>query len=476
MKKRPNEQLIISIKNLKAHMKFHKLILSMGIAITIVAMAATEALACSCLQKSSVCNAFGDAKAVFIGKVVEGNSVERMSDMIKAGTKDLTFTFKVSRGFVGAKADQTIDVHTGFGFGDCGFPFEKGEEYIVYAYQSDDRKALSTGICTRTTHISRADEDIAELEALFKSDGSSVTGAITRYERSSLLGPPNVPMTAARVKLIRIEDGKAFLARTNSTGQFTFLGLGSGKYRLVPPVGKGWQVEDYDTEEFFLNEHGCATKDISIKSETEIEVNVIDPNGSPVPSIWVELVPTSINPPTGVRTPDEFTVTNAQGEARFYDTPPGKYTISVNFFNAPDKEAPFPAVFAPGVEGRSRAQVFEIRPGTNITKTIVIKIPRSLEPISLSGIVVYQSGKPAKGVQVNLVDEKEPDICINGCGETNERGEFTLNGYRGRRYTIEALLRDVADNPSYLGVTQPFVLEPSPKAVRISLKRLDEKY
>lgn len=439
-----------------------------------LSIATTEGIACSCMEKSSVCNAFGDAKAVFIGKIVEGNSVERMSDMLKTGTKDLTFTFEVSRGFIGAKPGQTVDVHTGFGFGDCGFPFEKGQEYIVYAYQSEDNQALSTGICTRTTHISRADEDISGLEALFKSKGSSVTGTITRYERSSLLGEPNVPLADATVKLVRTGDGKPFLARTNSQGLFTFTGLGSGRYRLVPPVGKGWLVKDYDTAEFLLNEHGCANNDISIKNDSEINVKVLDPNDRPVPSLWVELVPTSINS-SSERFPNEFTVTNPQGGATFYDRPPGKYTLSVNFFNAPNKEAPFPAVFAPGVEDRSRAQVFEIRPGTHISKTIVIKIPRTLEPVSLPGIVVDQEGKPVKGAQVNLVDERAPNICINGCGKTNERGEFTLTGYRGRRYSVEALLRDETDNPSYSGTSELFLLDSPPKVLRVVIKRTNEK-
>lgn len=439
-----------------------------------LSIATTEGIACSCMEKSSVCNAFGDAKAVFIGKIVEGNSVERMSDMLKTGTKDLTFTFEVSRGFIGAKPGQTVDVHTGFGFGDCGFPFEKGQEYIVYAYQSEDNQALSTGICTRTTHISRADEDISGLEALFKSKGSSVTGTITRYERSSLLGEPNVPLADATVKLVRTGDGKPFLARTNSQGLFTFTGLGSGRYRLVPPVGKGWLVKDYDTAEFLLNEHGCANNDISIKNDSEINVKVLDPNDRPVPSLWVELVPTSINS-SSERFPNEFTVTNPQGGATFYDRPPGKYTLSVNFFNAPNKEAPFPAVFAPGVEDRSRAQVFEIRPGTHISKTIVIKIPRTLEPVSLPGIVVDQEGKPLKGAQVNLVDERAPDICINGCGKTNERGEFTLTGYRGRRYSVEALLRDETDNPSYSGTSELFLLDSNPRVLRVVIKRTNEK-
>jgi hypothetical protein len=439
-----------------------------------LSIAATEGIACSCRQKSSVCNAFGDAKAVFIGKVVEGSSVERMSDMLKAGTKDLTFTFEVRRGFVGANADQTVQVHTGFGFGDCGFPFEKGEEYIVYAYQYGDSNVLSTGICTRTTHISRAEEDISGLETLFKSKGSSVTGRVIRYERSSLLGEPHVPMARTTVKLVRSGDRKAFFANTNAKGEFTFVGLRSGKYRVVPPIGKGWLVEDYETDEFLLNEHGCAANDISIKNDSEINVKILDPNDRPVTGLWVELIPTSINS-SSERFPDEFNVTNPQGETTFYGSPPGKYTLSVNFFNPPGNEAPFPAVFAPGVEDRSRAQVFEIHPGTHISKTIVIKIPRSLEPVSLPGIVVDQEGKPVKGAQVNLVDENAPDFCVNGCGETNERGEFTLTGYRGRRYSVEALLRDQTNNPSYSGTSDVFALDFNPKVLRVVVKRSNER-
>ncbi len=455
-------------------MKLPKSWLLLSLALTVLSIATTEGIACSCMETSSVCNAFGDAKAVFIGKVVEGSSVEFMSDMLNAGTRDLTFTFKVRRGFIGAKAGQTVVIHTGFGFGDCGFPFKKNEEYIVYAYQSEDNQVLSTGVCTRTTHISRADEDISGLEALFKSKGSSVTGKITRYERSSLLGEPNVPLANVTVKLVRARDGKPFFARSNSQGLFAFTGLGSGRYRLVPPVGNGWIVGAYDTAEFVLNDHGCANNDISIRNDSEINVKVLDPNDRPVQSLWVELIPTSINS-SNERFPNEFHVTNPQGETTFSGSPPGKYTLSVNFFNPPNNKAPFPAVFAPGVEDRSRAQVFEIRPGTHVSKIIVLKIPRSLDPVSLPGIVVDQEGKPVKGAQVNLVDERAPGFCVNGCGETNERGEFTLTGYRGRRYSVEALLRDQTNNPSYRGTSDVFALDSDPKFLRIVVKRTNDK-
>lgn len=469
MKKSLDEQLLDSARNLNAHMKFPKPIVVICVAFVLLMSAATEALACSCWQKSSVCNAFGNANAVFIGKVIEGKSAERMSDMLKAGTRDLTFKFKVSRGFVGAKVDQTIEVHTGFGFGDCGFPFEKGEEYIVYAYQSGDNKVLSTGICTRTTHISRAQEDIDGLDVLFRSKGASVTGTLTRYERSSLLGEPRLPLAGVTVKLLRISDRKQFFAKTNARGEFVFVGLGAGRYRVIPPIGKGWGVDDYQTDEFLLNEHGCAANDIDIENDSEINVKVIDPNGLPVPSIWVELIPTTVDS-TRDRSVDEFTVTNPQGQATFYDRPPGSYTISVNYFNTPDKDAPYPPVFAPDVEDRSRAQVFEIRPGTKLSETIVIRIPRVLESISMKGTVVGSDGKPVKGAQVNLVDEKAPDICTNGCAETNEHGEFIVTGYRGRRYLIEALLRNEAGDPADRGATDSFELRTNPVPIRIVLK------
>ena len=76
---------------------------------------------------------------------------------------------------------------------------------------------------------------------------------------------------------------------------------------------------------------------------------------------------------------------------------------------------------------------------------------------------------------MNLLDEKDPDFCVNGCGETNERGEFTLTGYRGRRYSVEALLRGETDNPSYSGTTGVFALDSTSKVLRIVIKRTNEK-
>lgn len=48
-------------------------------------------LACSCSEQKPVCEAFGDAKAVFVGEVIDGGSPERMSDLIKMGDGNKPF-------------------------------------------------------------------------------------------------------------------------------------------------------------------------------------------------------------------------------------------------------------------------------------------------------------------------------------------------------------------------------------------------
>ncbi len=45
----------------------------------------------------------------------------------------------------------------------CGYPFEEGVAYLVYAGRSED--ALTTGLCSRTSPVEAADEDLEGLGA-----------------------------------------------------------------------------------------------------------------------------------------------------------------------------------------------------------------------------------------------------------------------------------------------------------------------
>ena len=438
-------------------------------AILIVLFTNCGVFACECLDRRSVCSAIGDATAVFVGEVTDGKASNRMSDMINAGTKDQTFKFKVERSFLGVSDGDTIDIHTGFGFGDCGFPFQKGQEYVVYAYKEEDG-LLHTSVCSRTSPLMRAAEDLNELPIQLKKKGATVSGKITRYERPSLLGEPRVPLVNTAVTLTS-DDGKTFKTRTDLAGKYSLSGLPGGHYKLEIETSPGWEVSDSDDEEaFLLNEHGCVTKDRDVENDSEVKVTVLDPSGTPLTNRWVEFVPVGVTKKR-VDFPDEFHVTNPQGQVYEFSLPPGRYTVSVNYMTAPDAEAPYPTTFAPGVTDIQKAQIVTIQAGTKLDP-ITIRVPRVLSPLTVRGTVVFADGSPAKKADVGLLDAVAKHTCVTKCFDADSNGGFELTGYEGREYRVFAQIdREIAGKSiTYRIESAPFKLTNNLQGLKLILR------
>lgn len=69
-------------------------------------------------------------------------------------------TFEVAQVWKGNITQQQT-IFTGTGGGDCGYGFDQGQEYIVYAYEAGEK--LATGICGRTQALGLAQADLAAL-------------------------------------------------------------------------------------------------------------------------------------------------------------------------------------------------------------------------------------------------------------------------------------------------------------------------
>ena len=123
--------------------------------------------ACECVGPITPCLAAENAQAVFVGQVVE---ITAAAPPPKGNTTPAAFlarrvTLKVSESLRGG-VDDTVEVYTGNGGGDCGFNFSKGKSYLVYAHRTTDGP-LTTGICARTREATRgAQGEIGELRAL----------------------------------------------------------------------------------------------------------------------------------------------------------------------------------------------------------------------------------------------------------------------------------------------------------------------
>ncbi len=89
--------------------------------------------ACSCTPPPSPAQALVRADAVFRGRVV---AVEReWSNLLPARGRYQyqRVTFEVDTNWKGPVARRVV-VFTGTGQGDCGYGFQQGVEYVVYAY------------------------------------------------------------------------------------------------------------------------------------------------------------------------------------------------------------------------------------------------------------------------------------------------------------------------------------------------------
>jgi len=111
-----------------------------------------QATACSCAPPPPPKQALAQAEAVFSGKVTDIT--------IKDHTKFVTIEVdRVWKGTVAAKVVITTPEHGAT----CGYGFTtKGDAtYLVYCYKNE--KGLATNLCTRTTALGNAKEDLKEL-------------------------------------------------------------------------------------------------------------------------------------------------------------------------------------------------------------------------------------------------------------------------------------------------------------------------
>lgn len=117
---------------------------------------ASSVVACSCVENPSVEVALQKSDAVFSGNVIDVREKRQPN-----GYRPKSVHFEVIDTWKGVEETQIIIV-TGLGGGDCGFDFKEGQEYLVYANESTmyGDKSLVAIICSRTTELSLAQEDL----------------------------------------------------------------------------------------------------------------------------------------------------------------------------------------------------------------------------------------------------------------------------------------------------------------------------
>jgi serpin B len=138
--------------------RFKQLVLVIFVvALLVVLLPATPVYACSCLPPGAPLAEMAQATAVFAGRVTH---IKAPAGAIISSADPVTVTFAVSHVWKGPEESE-ISLTTARQSASCGFPFQEGQEYLVYAGGSAAN--LSTHLCTRTTSLAHAGEDLAAL-------------------------------------------------------------------------------------------------------------------------------------------------------------------------------------------------------------------------------------------------------------------------------------------------------------------------
>lgn len=129
-----------------------------SLALLFLMSAAENSFACSCAPsigpvKAQVKEAFKKSTAIFSGEVI---SIAPTSE------HQVTVTMRVGKSWKGKLAKE-ITITTAANSAMCGYGFEAGKTYLVYAFGAND--SLMTTICSRTK-LSSNTQDITHLNKL----------------------------------------------------------------------------------------------------------------------------------------------------------------------------------------------------------------------------------------------------------------------------------------------------------------------
>lgn len=123
--------------------------------VAVAVLGVPPAAACSCVEMPPPQEALAASGTVFAGRVTALGGRG-----LSGGSAHRPVAFEVAEVWAGAVHEREV-VFTGENSAMCGYEFQVGGDYLVYA--SEDQGRLETGLCTRTTLLADADEDLAAL-------------------------------------------------------------------------------------------------------------------------------------------------------------------------------------------------------------------------------------------------------------------------------------------------------------------------
>lgn len=408
--------------------------------------AATQA--CSCSQAPpGQCPGLQKDDVVFVGTMLDSSIVRP-----PPGTKDpnqnavidpariTRYHFRIDEKLAGPDSSE-IDVFSGGDDGDCGYRFQKGQQYIVFTEQGTEGRLFAT-ICNGTRPSSEGTALLPQLRAM--RDGkrvASVFGVLRRAEPPTLAAPddPDDPVPNVALRLRSRYD--RFTANTNKDGIFTFYDVHAGDYQFTADLPPTLQLSERTLTgplpTFTIPADACYEYNVDALPTGRLTGTISDPDGKPLRLASLELF--RVGNYNGARS-GLWTFQGSKGVFEFDHVGPGQYIIVYNRGNRMNPNSPYPRTFYPGTENVNEAKSIDVKEGDDLTNIdFVVKDPFPTRAVRIH--LDWRDGKPPGTVTVMAKADKGDNPSAQKVAD----GVYELTLVKAAHYTISAF-EDV--NPS----------------------------
>jgi hypothetical protein len=191
--------------------------------------------ACSCVTPEPICNGIAlvqsSGLAILVGTVTDTSLVLGPQ---RAALEVRRVQLEVTETFVGPSGTR-VELFTGAGNGDCGYPFWRGRKYLVFASRNRKTGHWTTSICSRTAEIGRSGRvgnDLRTLRAWRKGAPllPFIAGTVSGWRTDATGRKPLGPFSSVPISLSG--EGLALENWSDADGLFRFDGLKPGIYKL----------------------------------------------------------------------------------------------------------------------------------------------------------------------------------------------------------------------------------------------------
>jgi hypothetical protein len=403
--------------------------------IFVLPLAFTQSIkAGTCVEAGPVCSEYWKTDLVFVGTVTELYQPEIAQGENWAPAKIARFSVEeVFRGAIGNEIEIAASVRhsgpVGLSTDDMGYRFEKGQRYLVYAYRSTGDRWVWASICSRTSPISEAADDLKYIRGLSSAEpGGTILGLVWR-KGEWILDDRSGPVSGMKVTA----HGKSgrFTTVTDSRGEYRIAGLKLGNYKVsfvVPPnlVTSSEAVWKFRTVAV-KQDRGCVETNFLAYADGAVSGKVTDTDGRPVPGVNVDIVAAGV--------PEEeqhgrrwLSKSDVNGRYEIRHIPPGKYFVGINIADV--WGVGYEASYYPGVTDSKNAKVFSFVEGRKF-RNYDFMVPRVTARRTISGVARLTNTKNAAGALVALESSRDSKPRWDLAVRTDEQGRFSIKEHDG---------------------------------------------